>query len=199
MKPRATTPTNPTHAFFLIFVVLLCVHACSRNRTTRRGQAMEYRIEYWSNHASDAHPTVLTISASEPALLFVGSNADNPTTMATEAASARVASIAIRTGERRAIGRAAGDGTTSISGRPTASRSDVKKAASRPQSLQPRACWASHAWSRSDTSCPIAAWSESGTQRLQSAELTRSPWIGRSCGRAGSAAAAARAHAATGP
>jgi hypothetical protein len=39
---------------------------------------MEYRIEYWSNHASDAHPTVLTISASEPALLFVGSNADNP-------------------------------------------------------------------------------------------------------------------------
>jgi hypothetical protein len=39
---------------------------------------MGYRIEYWSNHASDAHPTVLTVSASEPATLFVGSNADSP-------------------------------------------------------------------------------------------------------------------------
>lgn len=39
---------------------------------------MGYRIEYWSNHASDAHPSVLTVSASEPATLLVGSNADNP-------------------------------------------------------------------------------------------------------------------------
>jgi hypothetical protein len=45
--------------------------------------------------------------------------------MATEAASATVANNATRMGERRAIGRAAGDGTTSISGRPTASRSDA--------------------------------------------------------------------------
>jgi hypothetical protein len=39
---------------------------------------MEYRIKYWSNRASDAHPTLLTISAAEPARLLVGSNADNP-------------------------------------------------------------------------------------------------------------------------
>ncbi len=39
---------------------------------------MGYNIEYWSNRASDAHPTLLTVSLADPARLVVGSNADNP-------------------------------------------------------------------------------------------------------------------------
>jgi hypothetical protein len=39
---------------------------------------MGYRIEYWSNHTSDAHPTILTVSQTDPVTLLVGSNADNP-------------------------------------------------------------------------------------------------------------------------
>jgi hypothetical protein len=72
-------PTSRTHAFLGIFLVLLCTLACRHgNSGTPQGKPMGYRIEYWSNHASAAHPTVLTVSLTESATLLVGSNADNP-------------------------------------------------------------------------------------------------------------------------
>jgi len=61
-------------------------------------------------------------------------------TIAKDAASATAPAKAIRIGERRVRGCAADGGTTSLSGRPTASRKEVYKAASRPQSLHVLAC-----------------------------------------------------------
>lgn len=66
-------------AFGGLFLAIVCMATCHHEkRSIQEGQTMEYKIEYWSNRASDGYATILRVSQGGPAILQIGSNADEP-------------------------------------------------------------------------------------------------------------------------
>jgi hypothetical protein len=66
-------------AFGGLLLGLVCMATCHHERRSiQKGQTMGYKIEYWSNRASDGYATILRVSQGLPATLQIGSNADEP-------------------------------------------------------------------------------------------------------------------------
>jgi hypothetical protein len=66
-------------AFAGLLLGIVCATQCHHEkRSIQEGQTMGYKIEYWSNRANDGYATILRVSQGGPAILQIGSNADEP-------------------------------------------------------------------------------------------------------------------------
>jgi hypothetical protein len=66
-------------AFAGLLLGIVCAATCHHEkRSIQEGQTIGYKIEYWSNRASDGYATILRLSQGGPAILQIGSNADEP-------------------------------------------------------------------------------------------------------------------------
>jgi hypothetical protein len=74
------SPHNPRRrAFAGLLLGIVCVATCHHEkRSIHEGQTIRYKIEYWSNRASDGYATKLRLSQGGPAILQIGSNANEP-------------------------------------------------------------------------------------------------------------------------